>query len=317
MLRGLVVRQGFMIAEGLLGLTIIGIAIAALADLYAPSVSKGREVAKIDPASLVALESPVDARADYDTIISSKIFGAAAAYVHNAPPAAKVEPPKPVDPVVTDTKLPLVLKGTLVTGETSPFSSANIQVNEKGIGLQTFFIGSEIIENVFLLKVNKNEVLLDNKRSNRQEILKHEVDLQARADSARDHLAPPNVPEVLASRPGASGRPEQQQLITLDRKAISDKMNEAYESMASTIDVLEVKDDDGNLLGLTTPDMESISVLNELGFKNGDVLVSVNNERVTSQDQMAELANKYQNSNVVRVGILREGQPMNFTYRLR
>jgi S1-C subfamily serine protease len=47
------------------------------------------------------------------------------------------------------------------------------------------------------------------------------------------------------------------------------------------------------------------------------VLVSVNNEKVTSQDQITSLANKYKNASVVRIAFLRDGQLMNTTYRLR
>lgn len=319
MLRGLVIRQGFVIAEGILGLLIIGIAVSAIRDMYTPTASYGRTgtATEATPGSLTLLQL-VDSRATYQSIVTSKIFGKAASYIHNAPKVKKPEVVKPPKPVVTDSKLPLTLKGTLYAGDGSKFSSANILVSEKGAKLGTFFIGSEIIDRVFLLKILKNEVLLDNKRANRQEILKHELDLETgnkRAGKMGESAATPRREAMVRPVPG--GRPLQQKLITLNRKDIVAKLEDAYERMASTVDVLEVKDDNGRLLGISTPDIESIGVLGELGFKNGDILVSVNNEKVTGQDQMASLANKYRNSTVVRVGILRDGKPMNFTYRLR
>lgn len=319
MLRGLVMRQGFMIAESILGLVIIGIAVFAIRDLYAPQASygSGDRVASSDSGTLTLLK-PVDSRATYQSIVASKIFGKAASYIHNAPKPPKKVVQKPQEPIVTDSKLPLTLKGTLYAGENSKFSSANILVSEKGMGMKTFFIGSEIIDRVFLLKVSKNEVLLDNKRANRQEILKHELDLETGAKKsakAGEGIRAPRKEALV--RPASSGRPTQQKLVTLDRKTIIKKLEDEYERLASTVDVLEVKDDDGNLLGISTPDIESIGVMNELGFRNGDILVSVNNEKVTGQDQMSALANKYRNSTVVRVGILRDGKLMNFTYRLR
>jgi type II secretory pathway component PulC len=319
MLRGLLMRQGFMIAEGLICLVVVVIVLFAFRDLW--STPEANELSSLSSNTVgVAgkIQDVIGDRPSYQSIVSSKIFGAAASYIHNPPPVKKPVVPKKVDPVITDSKLPLVLKGTLFAGEGSVFSSASIEVKEKGAGLKSFFIGDEVIDRVFLLKVLKNKVLLDNKRANRQEWLVHvwevEVASKGKPGGPTTQLA---TRAQASTRPVGAGRPAGQKLITLDRKTIVKKIEDEYERLASTVDVVEVKDEQGNVKGITTPDIESIGVMKELGFRNGDTLVSINNEQVRGQDQLTSLANKYRNSNVVRVGILRNDQPLNFTYRVR
>lgn len=319
MIRGLMIRQVFVLAEIALWVVILIIGAITLRDLYRPdagavAVSPSNELNVRE----VKLANAVDVRSNYDSILKSNIFAPAAKYQHNQPPAAPTATPAPpTNPNPTETKLPLVLKGAVALGPTDPFSSAIIDVKQQGIGQETFFIGDEIIADVFLLEVYGNEVLLDNRKANRHEILKHELDFK-NAGASRG-----GVNATLAQRtpsetaPSRRVRTNASTLVTLQRDDIVSKLEADYERLASTIDVLEVRDKDGNLQGLSTNNIESISSLNELGFKNGDILVSVNNEKVTGQDQMTALANKYRNASIVRVGILRDGQPLNKTYRIR
>lgn len=319
MIRGLLIRQLFILSEGFLWAVILVIGGLALRDIYTSPVATaagGHGVGQSE-ASPIRLAKSVDDRANYDSILKSKIFFPAAAYVHGKKPSKKPEPPKPpVNPETTETKLPLVLKGAVALGATSPFSSAIIDVKQPVLGQKVFFIGDEVIDNVFLLEIIKDEVLLDNKRANRHEILKYELDISGK--SSKNNI---NTLDM-ANRPLAETAPQRrvrasgQQLVNLRRNEITAQLEADYEKLASTIDVEEVRDDDGNLKGLTTGDIESIGSLNQLGFKNGDVLVSINNEKVTGQGQITSLANKYRNATIVRVGILRGGQSMNMTYRI-
>lgn len=321
MLRGLVIRQGFVFAEGVLGLVIIAIALLAIRDLYFPAIT-----VQIDDAinestsSAVTLRDPVGPRQSYQSIIASKIFGNAAGYVHNKPPVKRdqtkvVTPPK-VEPV-EETKLPIKLIGTLAAGKNSRFSSATIEITGKDAGKRAFFVGDDIIKNVRLTRVAKNKIWIDNKGKNEILSYKLEIARKSKGGAAPSRVRPGARPRPTPARSTPSARPTQQKLITIDRGPTIKKLESAYKRLASTIDVLEVRDDDGKLLGLSTPNIESIPELAEFGFKNGDVLVSVNNEKVTSQNQITSLANKYKNASVVRIAFLRDNQLMNTTYRLR
>jgi S1-C subfamily serine protease len=49
------------------------------------------------------------------------------------------------------------------------------------------------------------------------------------------------------------------------------------------------------------------------GFQDGDVLSSVNGDRITSEGQIMDLYEKYKNTRVFNVGIIRNGQPQNLS----
>ncbi len=327
MLRGLLVRQGFMVLQALLGAVLIIIAVSAMRDLMvAPNTSNSSNTGQME-ASVLSLNEPVEDRSQYDSIIKSNLFGKAGEFaaIKTAKPS-DAKPKEPTDGPPVETKLSLELKGTLVAGETSPFSSATILIKEKNIGQKSFFIGDEVISKVFLRKISKKEVHIENTRVNpkRMEVLKHKLNF------TNEKTGPVSVTQASATADSKSSatrkyarsapskvRRTAGKLVDLNRKEIVEKLNRDYEKLASTMDVIEEKDENGKLLGLSTPDIESIPVAKDLGFKNGDVLTSINGEKVTSQDQVASLANKYQNAAVVRIGFLRGGEAMTTTYRLR
>jgi type II secretory pathway component PulC len=329
MLRGLLIRQGFMAAQALLGVVIIVIAFGALRDLMRSPADVIAANTLTDPdAATVTLNNPIENRPYYNSIVNAGLFGQAGSYQHEKTNAPPKPPPPPVETAErVDTKLPLVLKGTLDAGLTSIFSSASIEIQEKNIGQKAFFIGDEVIDKVFLREISKNEVLLENNRVNpkRMEVLKHVLVF---ASDKRDVTASPKEVLVASQAPGrasaanprtresASARPKSK-LVMLNREEIVEKLNRDYEKLASTMDVIEKKDEDGNLIGLSTSNIESIPVAKELGFEDGDILTSINNEKVTSQDQVASLANKYRTASVVHIGFVRDGQAMTTMYRLR
>jgi type II secretory pathway component PulC len=78
-----------------------------------------------------------------------------------------------------------------------------------------------------------------------------------------------------------------------------------------------VNDENGKTKGITTDNIENFETAKELGFKNGDVLVSLNNEPVDSKDKAVEVLKKYRNASLFRVGLLRDGQMMYKTFRVK
>ena len=75
------------------------------------------------------------------------------------------------------------------------------------------------------------------------------------------------------------------------------------------------KDDGGNPIGLAVPNISEIPYAPQLGFQNGDILSSVNGQRITDFSQGYALYNKFKNTNVssVDVEVVRGGQPVNWT----
>ena len=313
MLKGLALRQTFLVVNILL--------ILSLGAVLAATISEFLET----PPDLGSVSSPlirgvsgedelanIKPRKSYDLIVNSRLFGEAARYDPYSKPAAGTPPPAtpPPSEVTEETKLPLKLRGTQVSGHQDPFAVAIIEVRQGGAQTKAFYVGQEIMSRVFLTEVRRKEVVLDNRNNNRTEHLT--------LDRSEANLRPSSSSRALRARRSAvttsGSRP---QMITLDRADITKRMQEEYARLASTIDVEVVKDDQGRVLGVTTDNIESIGIAAELGFKNGDVLTSINNEPVDSQEKGAQILQKYRNASIFRIGILRDGQPQYINYRVR
>ena len=239
------------------------------------------------------------------------MFGSAARYDPRRKPATETPPPKPPPSEVTEeTKLKLKLFGTSVSGVGDLFAVAIIEVRQGGTRTKAFYLGQEIMSNVFLKEVRRKEVVIDNRRNRRMENLT--------LDRSQANPKTSSSPRAFsAGRPGAARVGTRPQMITLDRADITKRMEEEYARLASTIDIKVVKDDQGRIQGVTTDNIESIELAAELGFKNGDILTSINNEPVDSQEKGAQIIQKYRNASIFRIGILRDGQPLYINYRVR
>lgn len=248
-------------------------------------------------------------RSVYDAILNRRLFGNAGKVGASTPPPVK--PPEPPSEVTAETQLPLKLKGITFAGLQDPLASAIIEVRQGRTEISTFFIDHEVIPRVFLKEVRKDEVILDNQNRNRLESLK----LARGGGLPRTSRA---VSPVSAIKPAARRTVRTgSNMITLKRADITRRLEEEYARIASTLNVRVVKDESGKAKGVTTDNIESIGVANELGFKNGDVLVSINNEPVDSRDKAAEVVRKYRNASIFRIGILRDGQPQFINYRVQ
>lgn len=310
MIKGIAIRRTFNLAEVILGvilIVILGFAIHAFT--RPPTTLSSSETLDAEPTVF----NKIAALSTFSFIDGNGLFGPAAKLASKE----KLLTPIPKDPdegIEVETSLPLTLKGVVVSKP--PWASATIEVREKGSFTDTFYLDQEIIDGVILKEIRKKEIVMVNKRQNsRREVLKLTYLMTSKAGKSTR-----SQPTIQRSRPTnratTAAKPTRNQTITLSKKEISDQLNADYEKFASTADI-KVVEEDGKVKGITTDNIEDIPSAKRLGFKNGDVLVSVNNEKVTSVDQIQKIANKYQNAPTLRIGILRDNQPMTFNYRLR
>lgn len=75
------------------------------------------------------------------------------------------------------------------------------------------------------------------------------------------------------------------------------------------------RDEDGNVLGLRVPNVSQIPFATQLGFRDGDILQSVNNMPINTSDinALMALAPQFRNQKRFNVTVLRGGQPVNWT----
>ena len=94
----------------------------------------------------------------------------------------------------------------------------------------------------------------------------------------------------------------------VERNAIVREAIDNYATL-STISPKVETDDSGNVLGLTADNISQYPLAKKLGFQDGDVLQTINNERIDSREKLVEIFQRYQNEPSFRIGILRNGQP--------
>jgi type II secretory pathway component PulC len=215
----------------------------------------------------------------------------------NAPPAAA--PPPPAE--VAETQLKLKLKGTAATSPKDLFASAII-LNEEDSSINTYAIGQQVIDGVKIEEIYPRKVILYNSNSNRREVLRS--DEEEGGDAAVASAGP------VAGPPGPGKR------ITVKKNELVQEVFMNYADLASTVKPELYYDSNGKIAGITASNLEAIPLASKLDIRNGDVLQSVNQEPIDSEAKIMELVNKYRNSNMVRIGILRDGKPMTVTYRL-
>jgi len=313
MLRGLVIRRVFMAIELAVVILVLVAGGMVVRALLAPSASETEGSATANPPEEArALLPEAGDKAQYASIVNSGLFGEAGKTAQNepAPPAPKPEP-EPAEE--QETELRLKLWGTAATVPKDPLASAIIENEEDG-SVRTFFIGQEVVVQVTLEEVHQRKVYLFNARLNRREVLYTEAEKEktrvasvatARSTSMRLPARPaPPRPAVPDSR------------VTINRQEFIQELFVNYADLVTKIKPEMYRDETGKVVGITASNIESLPLAQMLDLKEGDVLQTVNNEMIDSEEKVLQLVNKYRNSNVFRVGILRGGSPRVITYRL-
>jgi len=300
-LRGLAIRQAFLLGDWLVILLMVaGACYAAAHFLGIPLEQPGAQrddVAVADPGGPGALAA-VKPRAEYERIVMSGLFGSAGKAAQEKPAAA---PP----PVEEETKLRLKLCGTSATKPRDLFASAII-LNEEKNQTGTFCVGQEVVDKVTLEEVWQRKVILLNKAANRREVLRSEPDTKEGAGGG----AGPTTPQPKLTT-GAGGN-----RVTLKKQELVQDLVTNYADIVTQIKPELYHDAEGKVAGLTASNLESMPIAQKLGVKNGDVLQTVNNEVIDSEEKIMELVNKYRNSSTFRIGLLRDGKPLVVTYKL-
>lgn len=70
------------------------------------------------------------------------------------------------------------------------------------------------------------------------------------------------------------------------------------------------RDATGSPLGLTASNIAAIPGAKDLGFRNGDIVQSVNGIRITSELQLLGLVSQLDGAKVLKLNVLRDGKPM-------
>jgi len=251
-----------------------------------------------DADTPVGLLADVGPRSAYDALANSGLFGQAGKDKPPAPPP----PPPPVDE--TETELPLKLAGTSATTPKDLYATAVI-LNTSDNALATFAVGQEVMAEplVTLEEIYPRKVILFNKKLNRREVLRTDDEKALVKTASNKPIPAPN------RRPSAT--------ITIDKSEVVQEIFVNYADIVTQIKPEMYRDASGKVAGITAANLESLPLAKKLDVRDGDVLQTVNNEKIDSEQKVIELVQKYRNSNMVRIGLLRDGKPVTRTYRLK
>ena len=214
-----------------------------------------------------------------------------------------------MDPEVDLTKLNLRLVGTVALSPDDTFASASIEDTAKRSLPAVFFLGDEVVEKVTLAEVHPREVILLNARhspAKRERLRMDDEEEETPGRVAR------NTPQ---RKPG--NRESAAERITLDRQEFISDLYTNYADLVTRVKPEMYRDENGKMIGVTAKNISEVPLAGKLGLSDGDVLQTVNNERIDSEERILEMVQKYRNATSFRIGIIRNGKPRTITYSLQ
>lgn len=309
MVRGLIIRQLFLVLNlalsGLILYTAVSVVLQMTsppktADALTPTVSPGAEAADD------ALNS-LRERTAYNSIIENKLFGEAGQFkVDQAPVEAVIE--EVADTTEEETQLNLKLWAVTSLSPKSPFASASIEDLSQKTGSQLFHIGNPVVANVTLEEVHPRWVVLINRNESPPKRERLSMDEEEGAEGANA--------DTLASRGNREPTLPPQEL-DIDRNDFINELTVNYADLLTKVKPELYRDASGKVAGITAADIADVPLAKQLGLENGDVLQTVNNEKIDSEQKVLEMVQKYQDAGSFRIGIMRNGKQKIITYNFR
>jgi len=314
MIRSLIIRQIFRLLDVALVIAVVGAGALVvklfLTELPPVEVGEPGEVPEADAASIVR---GVGDRSAYDGLSKSGLFGSAGKWDSKSADEAAPEPEVSED--IAESTLNLKLRGTIALKPGDPFSSAFIENLDNRDGVRSFLLNQEVVEGVVVDTIYQREVILLNKMKNppQRERLRMEEDALPEAKGAAASTLASGKRPAGGAAPGDREKAPARTTGTVQHTKVNRDaiVREAMENFATLSRITpEVKTDEaGNVLGVTAEGIGQHPLAQKLGFQDGDVLQTVNNERIDSRERLMEIFERYQNASSFRIGILRNGQP--------
>lgn len=301
MIRALLIRQSFIVVDlVLMALVVVSAGMAVYKLFDKPELLKLQTAeAGILDHGRTSLAEPRK-RAVYDRVINSGLFGDSGRYDPEAPPPPPPPKPEPPGPLPTDLNLRLI--GTTATERLASAIIEDADMQQVG----SYQIEGNIRDNVTLKEVRQREVVILNegKVPPALEVLSMDPEEEEDMQVARVVAPRPTVPEPTSNR------------ITLNRNEFIQELYTNYADLVTKVQPEMYRDASGNVAGVTASNISQVPLAKKLGLRDGDVLQNVNGEKIDSEQKIMEMVQKYRNSTSFRIGLLRNGQVQNVTYRL-
>lgn len=214
-------------------------------------------------------------------------------------PVPKPEPAKVNIEELKQTKLQLKLWGT-VTGDAK---NAYAVIEDTKQRMQQLYHIDDAIQSATLKEIHREKVILE--VNGRLEVLQME-EMKAGSSSGR-----------VATR--KSKRTQRDESPVLETKSVSlkrDRIDEAVNDLGNLMKQVRIRPHykDGQSDGLTLSGIRSKSIFSDMGFRNGDVIVGVDGNKIESVDDALGLYENLQSASTVQVQIRRRGRLQTIEY---
>jgi general secretion pathway protein C len=222
---------------------------------------------------------------DYKAVIERNLFGGDP-YGPKAPP--QKEEQKPEDLPLSQLKLKL--KGTIVD-KNGKYSTAIIE--DLARKSQDLYHVGDKVKNALIKKIARTYVIINT--GSRDEILAMNPDEMGKKSS----------PQI--QRTG-SGK------IKVSRKLIEHSMSNLASIMQDAL--IKPYFRRGKVEGFKITQIRNGSLYSQLGLKNGDVLIGINNEKLDDPKKLLTLYDRFKNLNEIKLKIKRYGRQETLSYQL-
>lgn len=193
-----------------------------------------------------------------------------------------------------ETKLPLVLVGTIVSGD-GKSSQASIKDGKDKLS-NVYKQGSKVTGLAEIILITRDVVTIRNLKTNQKEFLR---------------LSPFDSSQKVPKDIFAAGKKEFQVPRSKLNRALNDLprvLQSAYSEPVSR---------NGEVVGYQISAIDSDSVFNDLGIKNGDIIKSANDQPVRSMMDAMGLFIKLRDSSSIQIEIERGGKTIKPQYLIR
>jgi type II secretory pathway component PulC len=307
MVRSLVIRQAFILMDLALA---VGVVVAGGMIAYRVAAPSKNSPMEISDSSAEGTDSqtlaPVGDRAHYAAIVTKGLFGDAGRWKPNQPEAAAPPPTEATE----DTQLNLRLLGTIALNPDDPFASAIIENADQRV-TRGYNVGEAVSEKVKLVKVYPREVHLQNDNKTPPAIERLRMD-----DKDEQKITSPGKGGANPPAPGGAAHAEATERVPLKRQEIIADIAASWSDIATKLQPEMYRDATGKVIGVTAANIGQVPLAGKLGLQDNDVLQTVNNEPIDSEEKIMAMVEKYRNAGSFRIGILRNGKPKVITYNL-
>lgn len=309
MVRGLVIRQLFLVMDLILiGLIVLSAVMVVVQLIKTPNITNASTIDSGGPAGDGAeLLDELRERTAYNSIEENGMFGPAGKFRTDLL-ADTVAPPPVLDNPLEETQLNLKLWGATSLSPKSPFATASIEDVSKRDGGQLFHVNDAVVDGVTLEDIYPRWVILLN--SQKSPPVRERLSMD---DEEETELASTDSLPTRSSR--ATVLPSER--VELDKNAFVQELYVNYADLVTKVKPELYRDASGKVAGITAADISDVPLAKQLGLENGDILQTVNNEQIDSEQKILEMVQKYQNANAFRIGIMRNGKQKIITYNFR